>query len=685
VSNPSICAAPCTSQWLSFVEFGAVLLRIGKIEFGQGIVVALALIAAEELDIAPGRVKVLAGDTASTPNEGFTAGSASISISGDAVRLAASGARNLLERTFSRRYDVSVARVVDGTLSSHDGAYCATYWDLLTETDLDQPILDHARPKVPADYTLVGREGGGPNLVAQVSGAAFIHDLDFPEMLHARVIRPPDLLRRFEGELSVAQLPEDAIVVRDGGFIGVIASSEQQAIEAAENLQSQIRCPVPDAPDRDPSLELARIADAGPVNDDVLKTDADTLVVDITASRRYLAHASIGLSCAIALWRDGNLTVWTHSQGVFPLRGALAALLAMDESCIRVIHASGAGCYGHNGADDAAADAALLARAVPGRHLRVQWTRAQELASAPLGAAMRTRIVATVRNGRLVTMRNHVTSTPHARRPGFGGGVNLLAGYLRSDRVVDPIVEPPASAGGGAERNIVPGYDIGIVRTSSRIIDIEGLRTSALRSLGAHLNVTAIEAAMDEAALRAAADPAVFRLRHLSDTRARAVVERVVQMAAWPRDVPCGIGYARYKNTAAYCAVVAQISLGDTIRVERVWCAVDVGLAIDPVGVISQIEGGIIQSISWTLKEAVPFEGRCTAIVGWEDYPILGFDEIPEIATEILGASDKPTLGVGEASCGPAAAAVSNAVAAALGQRVLDLPITRDRVIEAIG
>lgn len=665
-------------DWIAFETSGRVTLRVGKVEIGQGIGETLARIAAEELDVEPSRIDVVAGDTANTPDEGFTVGSFSVATSGVLVREAASAARTLFLRALETAGAKGPASVCDGVFTAEGAPAGTTYWSLASQVDLDQPPGDFAHPKAPADYRLVGRPGGGRALRKAVSGAAFIHDLDLPGMLHARMVRPPRLDAVVE-RMPDAPPPPGVQVVRDAALIGVLAAREEDAVRAAERLALQITW-TPSEAAADPWSAVAG-SNQFPPSEAAGAGGGGT--IEVAASRRFLSHASIGVSCALALWRDGRLTVWTHSQGVFPLARALAQLLALDLGAIRMIHVPGSGAYGHNGADDVAADAAFLAMAAPGRPVRVLWTRSQELGGGPLGPAMRTQVSASLdAAGQLTRLHTTIVSYPHIRRPTLGG-VNLLAGRLRQDSI--PFASPP-SAGphGGADRNGVAGYDIADKGATKTIMEHPAVRTSALRSLGAHVNIAAIEAAMDEAAAAGGADPIAYRLRHLSDPRAREVLQRVAAMAGWPQGAGRGVGYGRYKNDAAYCAVIVEIELEDEVRVRRAWCAVDAGCAVDPDGVVNQIEGGLIQALSWTLKEATPVTSEGPDIAGWDAYPILRFDETPEVAVKIVQRLDAPSLGVGEAASGPTGAAVCNALAALTGVRIADFPLTRERIIQAL-
>jgi nicotinate dehydrogenase subunit B len=349
-----------------------------------------------------------------------------------------------------------------------------------------------------------------------------------------------------------------------------------------------------------------------------------------------------------------------------------------------------AGCYGHNAADDAAFDAVLLARAVPHRPVQVLWSRQDELSWAPFASAMTADVSATLSaDGRLTSWRYDVYSQGHTARPGYAGVPGLLAATTLAEPAVYPApTDPPAAAGAGSSRNALPGYDLPRRRVTGHRLQETPIRTSAMRALGAYLNVFAIESFLDEAALACDRDPLDFRLDHLGDPRARAVLTAAAEAAGWgtpPADgAGRGIGYARYKDRGAFCAVVAEVEAETEIRVRRLTVAVDVGRVINPDGVRSQIEGGAVQSASWTLRERVRFDRRRITSVDWEAYPILRFSETPPVEVVIVESPGDPSLGAGEAAQGPTAAAIANAVAAAVGVRVRDLPLTTDAVVAAI-
>jgi CO/xanthine dehydrogenase Mo-binding subunit len=695
----SLASNPRLSQWLRFLPHGVVEVSPGKVELGQGILTALAQIAADELDVAFERVRMIPATTARSPNEGITAGSLSIQDSGTAVRQVCAEARAICLAAAADRLGVppDTLEVSDGTIVG-PGNVRTSYWELAEEPLLEREATGTVAPKSARGRKLAGTAAPRLDIPDKVFGKPrFIHDLSLPGLLHGRVLRPPSPTAKLIAlqEAPVRALPGVVAVVRDGNFVGVVAETEQAASAALKRLRA---CASWD--------QREALPEEGELREWLKKQPAETTIVDERGagpgakvartltreySRPFLAHASIAPSCAIARWHEGGVHVWTHSQGIYNLRAELALVLSLDPQAIVVEHVEGAGCYGHNGADDVPFDAVLLARAAPGRPVRVQWSREDELAWAPFGPAMAIRIAADLdERGEVVAWRHDVWSNGHVSRPGWGKTPTLLAASHLAQPFERPLsTNPPLARGGGAERNAVPLYDFPSRRiTSHRLLKMP-IRTSALRSLGAFANVFAIESFMDELAAERAEDPLAFRLRQLSDGRARAVLEAAATRYGWrdrrKRDgVGHGIGFARYKNAGAYCAVVAEVAGEEDVRVRRLVVAVDVGEVINPDGVANQLEGGAIQATSWTLKEAVRFDRARITSDSWEAYPILRFSEVPTVEVEIIARPGERPLGAGEAAMGPTAAAIGNAVYDALGVRVRDLPITRERIIAAM-
>ena len=417
-------------------------------------------------------------------------------------------------------------------------------------------------------------------------------------------------------------------------------------------------------------------------------------------TKPYLAHASIGPSCALARVHNGLAEVWSHTQSVFPLRCEIAMILQVPQDRVVVHHAEGSGCYGHNGADDVALDAVLLSRAVSGRPVQVQWMREDEFAWEPYGPAMVVDIRARLDDsGMIVQWELEGWSNGHLSRPGVAGDIGRASALIAAGQLAEPVprapqIDPPMGPHGvehgGLSRNAVSTiYEFSNQKVVGHLVEQVPLRASSLRAIGAYANIFAVESFMDELAVKAGIDPLDFRLRHLKDLRARGVLELAAERSGWQRgaisDGVCGRGIAcaRYSNHLGYFALVVDVGVDPDLIVKRVVAAVDVGEYINPDGVKNQTEGGIIQAISWTLKEQMRFRKDGARSMNWEDYPILDFTEVPEIEVHLISRAGNEPLGAGEITMGPTAAAIANAVSHALDVRIRDLPITRDRILAA--
>jgi nicotinate dehydrogenase subunit B len=689
---------PRLSQWIDFSEPGIARVFSAKVEIGQGIVTAIAQIAAAELRLPMSKVVVVSGDTRSCPNESYTAGSMSIEVGGTSMRMACAEARRAIVERAAIMLEVDESRIAaeDGLILLDGAPSKLDYWTVAREIDWQIPITGRAPFAALVDSTSLGKSIARLDLPAKVTGASFIHDLELPGMLHGRVLRPPSYGARLESldTSAVEQMPGVVRIWRSGDFVSVCCEHEYQAVKVLEEIRAAARWYESEVSADTRSwrelLPTLRSIDSETEAGERPAAAASVRRLSATYSRPPIAHASMAPSCAVAVYEEHCLTVWTHSQGVFPLRGALANALGIDQSRVAVIHKQGAGVYGHNAADDVALDAALLARQVPSRPVRIQWTREDELAWSPLGSPMTIKIEATIGpTGDLIDWSSEIWSGPHGQRPRSHGPVNLLAAAHVDPPIPFPEAYEVMSGFAGGARNSEPAYDLPHRKIVLHSLPGLPFRTSALRTLGGYANVFATESFIDELADAVGADPVDFRLRYLSDPRARGVIETAAQLAGWRSNSERGkgraqgIGFARYKNTAAYVAVIANVEVDRDVRVSRVVAAVDAGLVINPDGVVNQIEGGIVQSISWTLKEQVLFDGHRVTTRTWDQYPILHFDEVPELEVELIERPDSPPLGVGEAAQGPAAAAVANAVARALDFRVRDLPITRERIVAA--
>ncbi len=703
---------PLLSQWLNLSEEGTIELRVGKVEFGQGIGTALVQIAAEELDVHPERIRLAAISTAASPDEGVTSGSLSVQHSGDAVRRACATLRALAVGRFceSRGVAADSVQVHDGQLQAGPGTATASYWDRHLEVQalLDTPVSATVAPKARSDYRTVGRSLPRRDLLPKVFGQpVFIQDLMPSGVLHGRMVRRAHReARLLDVDLSSLQRRFPAVqVVRDGSFLGVLAEREEDAQAAAALLDAgshwSLPASLPDSTRLAAFLRQAASRRERIVHTDEATPDTPAPRWQLRASylRPFIAHASIGPSCALARWDDQGLEVWSHSQGIHNLKADIQVYLRRDHpdrDAERVVvhHVEGAGCYGHNPADDVAFDAVLLAREARGRTVRLLWSRADELGCGPFGPAHLVTLGADLdRNGRVTRWHHELWANGYTARPGRAepGQLSFLGASQLDRPFVAPVsLDPPASAGGGSDRNAVPLYAFARQEVVvNRLLDMP-IRTSAIRALGAHGNVWAIESFMDELAHASGQDPLAFRLAHLTDPRARAVIARAVNDAPWWSDragdaegTGRGLAMARYKNTGAWCAVAVRVVAERSVRVLDVSIAADLGLVINPDGAANQLEGGALQSCSWTLHEAVAFSRDRITSCSWADYPILSFSQTPSVTVSLIEQPDEPPLGAGEAAQGPTAAAIGNAVFDALGIRIRQLPITPASILTA--
>ena len=711
--NPSLAANPRVEDWITIRSDDFVEVRTGKVEIGQRITTAVALIAAGELGVPFERIAIAPPRTGVSPDEGYTSGSNSMEQSGRAMRLAAATARCELIARAAKRLGVDAAtlEIRDGLVHSRETNRTLRFGELVENAPLALPIDPEAPPfsdprgaaaRLPCIEPLRLRE--------IVTGTlSFVHDLRPAELLHARVVRPPHY------HATLAALPggikaeiEGAGLVRDGSFLAVTAEDEHLAIRAAARVSAVAR------------WSSARGLDGRPLSEQFLGNRRESFpvrqcrpreepapepppdgpgTVRAVYERPYQMHGSLAPSAALARLADGVLTVWTHSQGLYPLRAAIAQTLGLERDSVQVVHAPGAGCYGHNGSDDAALEAALVARAFPGRAVLLKWSREDEHAWEPYGPAMRIELRADIDRGGSIGYWSHETySDTHVMRSRsdiVGSPADkFLAPRYFANPVRAPEPAPNLTANGGIHRNATPAYAFPETRIVKHLVHDMPLRVSALRTLGAYANVFAAESFMDELAFEAGADPLDYRRRHLEDARTRAVLDAAAERFGWtarPTGGGAGAGsgrgiaVARYKNAKSYSAVAVEVHVGDDAKValRRAVIAADAGEIVDPDGLSAQLEGGFVQAASWTLLEAVSWDRDGITSRDWDSYPILRFDDIPEIETVLVDRPGEPFLGAGEASCGPTGAAIANAVFDATGVRARRLPLTPRALREA--
>jgi nicotinate dehydrogenase subunit B len=630
--------SPFLDSWIRIDANGAITIFTGKAELGQGIKTALLQIAAEQLDVDLKQLTLVTADTSRTPNEGFTAGSHSLQDSGTAIMNAAAQVRQILLAQAAQRAGVPAEQMKTdiAAVVAPNGQRFA-YGELVSGEMLHVQAAPQSSLQDPHSYRVMNHAIRRVDIPAKVTGGvAYVQDMRLPGMVHGRIVRPPSYGAKLASvdTAAVEKMPGVLKAVRDGNFLAVVAEREFFAIEAMRALAAAARwqetAKLPDAGNLAAALTGLPSQDIT-VLDNQQQSAAGGKSLEATYTRPYLSHGSIGPSCAVAQLENGALTVWTHTQGVYPDRDAIAEMLRMPKEQVRCIHVEGSGCYGHNGADDAAADAALLARALPGRPVRVQWMREQEHTWEPFGPAMVVKVKASLDDGGSIADWDYgVWSNTHSTRPGPAGA--LLAARDLASPFPQPPPKPIPMPEGGGDRNSIPLYQLASARVIYHFLPAMPVRVSALRALGAHMNVFAIESFMDELAAAAGADPVAFRLKHLRDERAREVISTTADRFGWtrPRQTPgrppghgYGFAFARYKNLAAYCAVACEVEVErhtGRARMVRAVAAVDAGQVVNPDGLANQIEGAILQSMSWTLFESVTFDATRITSIDWATY-----------------------------------------------------------------
>lgn len=679
---------PRIDAWLEVLADGRVRVLTGKMELGQGIRTAMAQVAAEELDLDIAMVEVHLAETGRTPNEGYTAGSGSMENSAMSVRYAAAAARQKLLEMAARRWNRKAQQLslANGRITYNNSRETITFAELLNGAQLEEEVKLPIRLKAKNSYRYVGKAVPRTDIERMVQGEpVYVQDIRLKDMVHARVVRPPAYLAKlkaFDEQGFAAKMPDLLKVVINGSFLAVIARDEFQAVQARQLAMDYAQwSETPSLPyEQDLESHIRQL----PARSQSVKNQGSMSAFDLADGhtlkasyfKPYQMHGSIGPSCAVALFTDGMLHVWTHTQGVYPLRDALAKMLHMSPDKVHLIGVPGSGCYGHNGADDVAADAALAAVALPGRPVRLQWMREDEHAWEPYGTAMRMEAEARLdTSGKISHWRYALWSDSHSSRPGGNPGNLLAARYLPQ-----PFEQPGSGYSGGAYRNSEPYYTIPNLKIDAHFF--EGpLRVSALRSLGAYANIFAIESFMDELSVKAGKDPIAFRIMHSTDERSIAVLRRLKEMIRSVKAGPqegIGVAFSRYKNVASYCAVAAKVAVDKAsgeVKVQQMWAVLDAGEVINLDGIINQTEGGMIQSASWTLKEEVHFDAQHVTSRDWTSYPIVRYSDVPLVEVAVIDRPEEEPLGAGEAAQGPTAAAIVNAIYRASGKRVRHLPV----------
>ncbi len=672
---------------------GSVTIFSGKVDLGQGLRIAIPQMAAEELAIDVGRIRLIEGDTALTPDQGPTAGSSGVMRGGVQIRQAAATARDALIGLGARRLGRPAAELVatDGEVRPKSGGAGIGYGELVGGKRLARKIDPKAPLADPSTYRVVGKSLPRPDIPAKVAGRhVFVHDVSIERMLHGRVIRPPSVGAKLIAvdKASIQAIP-GARVVRVNDFLGVVADDEWDAVSAARTLKATWS-------DSAPLIGHGAVREwlrAGPFQGDEMLVHKGDAKGALASAKRIAgeyywplqSHASMGPSCALADVRDGTATIWSASQATHRFRGTIARLLGLPKDAVRVIYVDGSGCYGMNGHDDAAADAALLSRAV-GRPVRVQWSREDEHGWDPKGPPQLLALEGGLaEDGRIVAWRTQMwLPKATASLPNIPLLGPEAAGIAQTSGISTGLIS----------QNGDPPYDVPNQEVRVHWLATAPLRPSNLRAPGKIANIFAVESFTDELAAAARRDPVEFRLQALTDPRGIEVLKRATAMIGWqarpspgPGTIGRGVAYVHYKHNETYVAMAIEAEVdkaSGAIRVRRVACAHDCGLVINPGALRAQIEGNILQTLSRTLYEEVAFDRSRVTSVDWASYPILAFPAVPEIRAELVVRPNEPPLGAGEASSTPVAAALANAVYDAAGIRLRTVPFTRQRVADAL-
>jgi nicotinate dehydrogenase subunit B len=688
-------------SFLAIDTKGLVTVYSGKVDLGTGVRTALMQMVADELDVPLASVTLIEGDTALTPEQGSTWGSLSIQVGGVQIRQAAATAKDaLLKEAATRLYaNQPELTVVDGVVHAKSGEK-VSYGELVGGKGFALKVNAEAPVKNPKDYKFVGQSVARVDIPGKVTGTfEYMQDFRVPGMLHGRVVRPPSVGSKLENvdESSIKDIAGIVKIVREGNFLAVVAESEWAAIKGARDLKATWSKweGLPEQAKLYEHVRATKIA-----KDEITSNIGDVAAAGVTQGAKKLnatydfaihTHGSIGPSCAVAEFKDGKLTSWSASQATHNLRKQLAQMFALPPENVRCIYVEGSGCYGRNGHEDAAGDAALLAKAV-GRPVRVQWSRADEHGWDPKGPPTLIDLRAVLDAGGNVTSWESEFFIPQS-----AGGFHVPL----TPATLAGLPQDPHLAPGNIVNNSAIPYKFPNIKTVCHRLETTPFRPSWIRTPGRMQNTFANEAFMDELAAAAGADPLEFRMKYLDDPRGLEVLKRVAALAKWQkRDKSAlqtassggvvsgrGLTYVKYELVRTYVACVADVEVDRAtgmIRVPRFYVAHDCGQIINPDGVRNQIDGNVIQTISRTLKEEVTFDRSHVTSLDWVSYPILTFPEMPEVIVDLIDRPTEKPWGAGEPAAAVIPSAISNAVFDAIGVRLRSVPFTPAKVKEAM-
>ena len=711
-TGPSIKKHNKLTDWFLLDEDNKIKINSGKIDIGQHISSTLALICSKNTGVKYEQIEVNKLNTKFSPDEGKTASSLSASHSGTAIKAASIELKNQFFQYVLSKFDCKLDDIdfENGVAKKNESNEGISYWDF-AKTEIYKNIV--IKDIIEFDNYSINQNDNNQSIELKtihkiVTGEyIFVHDLCFDNMLHARLIRPPNYYSRF---IDIDKKILDKISKLDisffvqGSFIAILSKDEflvskfldiiKNSIKwkSTRNLSNKDTFTSIDQNEKD-SLLVKDGGEAVFERIPVLKNfdgNSNYRTKTITFNRPYLMHGSIGPSAACAIFENNKYNIYTHSQGIYDLKSTLSKALVTSEENINLKYSPGSGCYGHNGADDVAFEAAFIAKSFPNKHILLKWTREDEHCWEPYGSASINKLTSTIdKKGEIIYWSHEVFSDTYMTRPSVSELYNFVSYKLLNDDFIKRKSTPKTAPHMGIHRNLDPIYNFKEKRLVKNLVHDLPLRTSALRTLGAFANVTALESFLDEMAQLANIDPFDFRLNHLDDKRGRDVLlDLRGQMSLDKEKQGCfrGIGFSRYKNLAAYCAVGIELSVTDDVEIDllKAWISIDAGEVAYNDGIRFQAEGGLIQASSWCLYEEVKYDTHEIISKDWSNYKIIGFDNIPEIKTSVINRVGYPYLGVGEVVAGPTGGAISNALCNALGQRIKTMPYTKDNIMKEL-
>ena len=710
-SGPSIKLYRKISNWFNFDKNNVLQVYSGKIDIGQHISSTLALISSKITGINYDQVEIIKLNTDISPNEGKTASSLSVPDSGSAIKAASFTLRKSFLKYSLQTLKVDVDEIIfdNGIIKDINSNRSVSYWDFANTKEFNELIIpEEFDENEIKEFNYKNNQKIETKTIHDiVSGKySYVHDLKFPKMLHARIIRPPNYYSKFVeiiNEIEDKLIELDIKLIVKGSFLAILSPDEFLVVKYLEIIKQNIVWEeLRDLSynniykslkenDRDTLLVKSggqAFYEAIPIIKDFKDKSCTTLTSEY--KKGYLMHGPIGPSAACSIFSNNKFTIYSHSQALYDLKLSCSEYFGVDPENVTLKFIPGSGCYGHNGADDVAFEAGLLSKEFPDTHVLLKWTRQDEHCWEPYGSASLNKLTGVINDkGKIIYWSNEVFSDTYMTRPSNTELDNFISYKLVNNHFVKRKSTPKTNAHMGIHRNLDPLYDFGETRLIKNLVHDLPLRTSALRTLGAFSNVVALECFINEIAKTKNIDPFEIRINHLSDERAIGVIKNLrdqMTKEIQKEGLHRGIGFSRYKNSAAFCAVGVELKVNDDLEIKLInaWISVDAGEVAYEDGIKAQVEGGFIQAASWSLYEEVKFDTKEIISIDWDTYKIIGFDNIPNIKTDVLDKEGLPYLGVGEVVAGPTGAAISNAISDALGQTIKTMPFTKEIITKEL-